>query len=235
MKLIRTTLWMMAAMFIFFSCKSGSENDEKLAPGTNKIKVEEVLQTSNYTYLRGTENKEEIWIAISRQEVKTGSTYYYVKDIQMDNFTSKELKRTFEKIFFVQVFSDQPIAMADGKPAVSPGSQKSAPEKVTVKIEPVDGGITLAQLYEKKDSYSGKSVKIAGQVIKVNTQIMGSNWIHIQDGTDFKGEYDLTVTTNDEAAVGDFVVVEGPITLNKDFGAGYSYAVIMEHAKVVKR
>ena len=217
------------------SCKSRPDADENLAPGTFKIEVAEVLQTSNYTYLRGTDKGEEIWMAVSRQEVKPGSTYYYVRDIQMDNFTSKELKRTFEKIYFVQVFSDQPIAMANGKPVTSPGSQKAAPEQVTVKIDPAEGGITIAQLYEKRNSYSGKSVRISGQVIKVNTQIMGSNWIHIQDGTNHQGEYDLTITTKDEPKVGDFVVAEGSITLNKDFGAGYSYAVIMENARISKK
>jgi len=235
MKKIVQGLFLILLFSTVVSCKSRSDADENLAPGTYKIEVEEVLQTSNYTYVRGTDSDGEIWIAVSRQEVKPKSVYYYVRDIQMDNFTSKELKRTFEKIFFVQVFSEQPIAMADGKPVTSPGSQKAAPEQVTVKIEPAEGGITIAQLYEKRNSYAGKSVRISGQVIKVNTQIMGSNWIHIQDGSNHKGEYDLTITTRDEAKAGDLVIAEGSITLNKDFGAGYSYQVIMENARVTKK
>ncbi len=237
MKLNTTiTLLVIGILMVMVSCKSKNKGDEvALAPGTHKIEVEEVLQTGNYTYLRGTENDQELWIAITKQEVKKGGTYYYVQDMQMDNFTSKELKRTFEKIFFVQTFSDQPIAMSNGKPAISPGSQKAAPEQVTVKIEPVEGGTTIAQLLEKRNSFSGKTIKVSGQVVKVNTQIMGSNWLHIQDGTSFGGEYDLTITTQDEASVGDFVIVEGPITLNKDFGAVYSYAIIMEKAKVAKK
>jgi hypothetical protein len=220
---------------VIISCKSGGSDNEKLAPGVHKIKVEEVVQTSNYTYLRATEKDQEIWMAINRQEIKEGGTYYYAQEMQMDNFTSKELKRTFDKIYFVQAFSDQPIAMAGGKPAVSPGSEKSAPGQVTVKVEPVEGGTTLAQLFEKRNTLSGKSVKIAAQVIKLNTEIMGKNWIHIQDGSNFNGEYDLTVTTKDLPAVGDFVIVEGVVGLNKDFGAGYSYGVIIEDAKVAKK
>jgi hypothetical protein len=60
--------------------------------------------------------------------------------------------------------------------------------------------------------------------------IMGKNWIHVQDGTEAAGNYDLTVTTQGTAKVGDVVVVEGGISLNKDFGAGYKYDVIMEDA-----
>ena len=61
---------------------------------------------------------------------------------------------------------------------------------------------------------------------------MDRNWIHIQDGTSDNGNFDLTITTNEEVVVNDVVVFKGKITLNKDFGAGYSYEVIMEEAKV---
>jgi hypothetical protein len=60
---------------------------------------------------------------------------------------------------------------------------------------------------------------------------MKKNWAHIQDGTDFEGNYDLTITTADEIQVGDVVLFEGKISLKKDFGSGYFYEVIMEDAK----
>jgi hypothetical protein len=54
---------------------------------------------------------------------------------------------------------------------------------------------------------------------------MERNWIHIVND---KGNYDLTITTNDVVNLDDNVTFEGVITLNKDFGAGYKYAIIME-------
>ena len=69
-----------------------------------------------------------------------------------------------------------------------------------------------------------------GKVTKVNSGILGKNWVHIQDGTEAEGNFDLTVTTQETAKVGDVVVVQGKITLNKDFGSGYKYDVIMEEA-----
>ena len=74
-------------------------------------------------------------------------------------------------------------------------------------------------------------MKIKGQVTKFSPNIMGKNWVHIQDGTNDSGNYDLTVTTNDVVKVGDVVTFEGTIVLKKDFGAGYFYEVIMEDAK----
>ena len=63
---------------------------------------------------------------------------------------------------------------------------------------------------------------------------MGKNWIHIQDGTEFEDGFDLTVTTSGTATMGEIVTFEGKISLDKDFGYGYSYAVLMEDAKPVQ-
>ena len=65
--------------------------------------------------------------------------------------------------------------------------------------------------------------------------IMGKNWYHIQDGTKTKDKnVDFTITSTDVIQIGDEVTFEGTIFLNKDFGAGYRYDIIMENA-VVKR
>jgi hypothetical protein len=61
---------------------------------------------------------------------------------------------------------------------------------------------------------------------------MDRNWVHLQDGTSDSGSFDLTVTTEEEVNVGDVLTFEGKIKLDKDFGAGYSYEVIMEQAKL---
>ena len=71
-------------------------------------------------------------------------------------------------------------------------------------------------------------------MVKFNQQIMGKNWLHIRDGSgeaDAKTN-DLTVTTGVTAKVGDTVLVTGKLVLDKDFGYGYKYAVIIEDAKV---
>jgi hypothetical protein len=61
---------------------------------------------------------------------------------------------------------------------------------------------------------------------------MGKNWVHIQDGTEYQGGFDLTITTDGQVAVGETVTFEGKIVLDKDFGYGYSYPVLMEEAKI---
>jgi len=213
-------------------------------PAMHEVKVAEVIQTSNYTYLKVSDNGAENWIAVTRQEAAAGEVYYYDQALEMKNFNSKELNRTFETIYFVQGISKQPITAAVAPPAGMGGmggdmaakhTGKIALEKKVEKaIAPVDGSISIAQLYADKAKYSGKVIKIKGQVVKINEEVMGKNWIHIQDGSGDSGNFDLAVTTLDGMKMDDVVTFEGTITLDKDFGAGYFYELIMEDAKLVK-
>jgi hypothetical protein len=106
--------------------------------------------------------------------------------------------------------------------------------KADVKIEPCADCITIAKLLADKKAYEGKVIKVKGQVTKYNAGILGKNWVHIQDGTEFQDSFDLTVTTDITAALGQIITFEGKIALDKDFGYGYSYAIMMEDAKSVQ-
>ncbi len=106
-------------------------------------------------------------------------------------------------------------------------------EKMDVKIEPCEGCITISNLIANKQSFSGKVIKVKGKVTKFNPEIMGKNWVHIQDGSEFHGGFDLTITTDKRVSVGDTLTFEGKIVLDKDFGYGYFYSVLMEEGKAV--
>lgn len=107
-------------------------------------------------------------------------------------------------------------------------------EKINVTIEPCQGCTAISELLANKKSYSGKTVKVKGQVTRYNPGIMGKNWVHIQDGSEYEGGYDLTVTTTEPATLGETVTFEGQIALDKDFGYGYFYSVLMEGGKSLK-
>ena len=106
-------------------------------------------------------------------------------------------------------------------------------EKMNVKVEPCEGCITISNLIENKQSFSGKVIKVKGRVTKFNPEIMGKNWVHVQDGSEFNGGFDLTITTNERVSVGDTLTFEGKIALDKDFGYGYFYSILMEEGKPV--
>jgi hypothetical protein len=106
-------------------------------------------------------------------------------------------------------------------------------EKINVKVEPCAECITIAKLLDGKKSFSGKVIKVKGQVTKYNPGIMGKNWVHIQDGSESREGFDLTVTTDIQTSVGETITFEGKIILDKDFGYGYFYNVLMEDGKPV--
>ncbi len=211
-------------------------------PAMHEVKVQEVIQTSNYTYLKVTDNGAENWIAVTRQEAAAGEVYYYDQALEMKNFKSKELDRTFETIYFVQGISKEPISaapaqgmggMGGGMPATHTGKAADAQQE-GISIAPAEGSISIGQLFASRNDYPGKKIKMKGQVVKVNDEVMGKNWIHIQDGTKDGENFDLTITTLDKVTVGEVVTFEGTIALKKDFGYGYFYELIMEDAKLVK-
>ena len=224
---------------LFFFCYNGiSQETEKFNdnhPGVHKIKIKEVVQTTNYTYLNADDNGRLIWIAVPKTDAKTGESYYFQGGMEMVDFKSKELDRTFESVIFLNGLIS-PEIVEGGKTVLNQTQQmsKSTDEKIDIKIDPAKGGITIQQLFSEQAKYANKVVKIRGKVTKYNSKIMGRNWFHLQDGTGNSGEYDLTVTTENEVNVGDVITVEGIISLDKDFGAGYFYHLIMENGLVVE-
>ena len=223
---------------VVLSCNSNKDSkDSNLAPNAHKVIAEEIIQGSNYTYVRVSADGKDYWIAIEKAEVKEGETYYWSMGAEMNEFTSKELKRTFRSIFFVQDFTDKPITIKPAPkqmPLTSMAGKQQAPEYPGIVVPKAPGGITIAEFYAGKNSIAGKTVKICGKVVKFSAGIMKKNWVHIQDGTKDAGKYDLTVTTQDSVKVGDVVIFEGVAAVNKDVGAGYFYEVLLEDAKVRK-
>lgn len=229
---LNVLILMAAFAALVVSCKPKTAADENLAPNVHKVTAEEIIQSSNYTYIRVSEEGNEVWIAIIRAEIEKGKTYYYIPGIEMNNFTSKELKRTFPSILFVDKFSEKPITLGVSVADSAKGKQAPTP-KEGIKVEVAKGGITIAELFANKETYAGKVVKIRGEVVKYSPEIMQRNWVHLQDGTRTGDFFDITVTTGEVTKVGDVVTFEGTVSLKKDFGAGYFYEVIIENARLL--
>lgn len=93
---------------------------------------------------------------------------------------------------------------------------------------------TVAEIIGQATDLNGKPVTLRGQVVKVNTAIMGKNWLHLQDGSGNAADktHDILVSTQDLAKAGDTVTLTGTVAANKDFGSGYAYAVMIEDASI---
>jgi len=216
--------------------------DPHAESGLKKVIVQEVIQVTSYTYLNVLEDGVKKWIAVPTMEAKLGEIYYYKGGVEMPNFESKELYKKFESVLFLGAITNaNSVDSVNG--IVDPNAPKDEPisnakqptrDKLELNIEGIDGGIRIEELFKNKQQYAGKKIKIKGEVTKFSSAIMGKNWVHFQDGTAFEGAYDLMITSQENVMVGDVVVFEGLITLDKNFGAGYFYKVIMEEAVIIK-
>jgi hypothetical protein len=199
-------------------------------------KVVETMDSGGYTYINIENAGKKTWVAVPKTKVTVGQDISFLPGAVMDNFQSKTLDRTFESI----VFSGGVIG-SQGTGATGTTGEHTPPKVITdksIKVEKASGpnAYTVAEVHEKSASLEKKSVVVKGKVVKFSANIMGKNWIHIQDGSGdpSKGTSDLLVTTSDSAATGDIVTVKGTLYRNKDFGSGYKYAVIVEEASIKK-
>ncbi len=224
----------MVLVLILISCNKGNSHEEKVPEGTHKIKVVEFMNASGYTYILAEENGKEYWIAIRQMPVGKGDVLYFTEAMEMKNFKSKSLNKTFDKILFVNRISKTPEITAKPKNEVlsSAHTEIKSGTAANVNVNPLPDGVTVKEIYEKSKELKGKKVKIKGVVTRYNPNIMGKNWIHIQDGTMFNDHADITVTSKQEAREGETIIVEGVLETNKDFGAGYRYDAIIENATI---
>jgi len=219
-----------AALFLFNACGDKEKDIEKLRsdlPNAHIVEVIEHMDASNYTYMKVEEKDNEYWIAVPQMEVEDGAILYFTKSMEMKNFRSESLDKTFESILFVDDISQTPHS-TDGK--ISHPNVESTREDV--KVEPLKDGYTIARVFDEKESLAGMRIKVKGKVVKYNEGILDHNWIHIQDGTGEQGKHDLVVTTQASVQIGQTVIAEGTIALDKDFGSGYVYSILLENAEI---
>jgi len=201
-------------------------------PPPAKTITGEVLETEDvdmYTYLRLKTKDGERWAAVNLSAVKKGSQVTISNVMVMENFESKALKKTFPLILFGTVGSSGGVA------AVNPHASMGKPAGIgPIKVAKASGAnaYTVAELMAQTAKLKDKSVRVSGKVVKFNGSIMGKNWLHLQDGTGAAGANDILVTSAAMAKVGDVVTAAGTLRTNKDFGAGYTYKVLIEEAEL---
>lgn len=221
---------------LVISCNQSGTKTSRINPNQpHEITASEVIQSPSYTYVLATKDKISFWTATAKTDVREGETYFFTNALEMQDFTSEELGRTFEWIYFVNKLHPGELPMPGDAEIESGQEWKSMPDKIDVKVDKPEGGVSVAELHENRNDYEGKKVLVRGQVVRYSPGIMGRNWIHLQDGTGEEGSHDLTITTRDEISVGEIGTFEGVISLDKDFGAGYFYDLIMEDATLVSR
>lgn len=199
--------------------------------------VVETMSSGGYTYARVDRGDDKIWVAAPKVEIRAGEPVRVGQSSPMKEFSSKTLDRKFDVILFAEGMhqggegaaapaSPHAAASAPGAPAATPASPTAAPAQGPAKES------NIATVLSEAKTLAGQRVTLRGTVRKSSSGIMGRNWLHVVDPSTPESAPDLTVTTLDTAQVGDKVKISGTVAVERDFGAGYRYAVMLEDATV---
>lgn len=243
----------------------GSTDAEAFAKNTQGTTgtVIETMNSSGYTYMLIESGAEKNWVAIPETKIEKGAEVTYNSGMVMKNFDSKTLNRTFESIIFSSGLIGEKAAPVHGAatddsfaaavkteqtkvdvsaPATATGASGGstgaiAPyQEITVAKSEAANGYSVEEIFSQAKKLNGQKITLRGVVTKVSANIMGRNWIHLQDGTGnpMQNSHDIVVTSSEHPEVNTEITVEGIVAAEKDFGAGYKYAVIIEEARVVR-
>ena len=195
----------------------------KGAPGVLTGTIAEVIQVSQYTYLR-LESGE--WAAVpSAPALAVGQPVSVSLQNEMTDFTSPSLGRTFAKIWFGALEGAAPVARA----------VPAAPPEVKAALQAVGSGAALTlrvvDVFSERKALAGQRVKVRGTVDRVNF-VQGIHYVHLKDGTGAAADKtdDLLCLSSVEVAKGAAVTVEGLIVLDKDVGMG-PVSVVLDQAQ----
>jgi len=193
------------------------------ASSNHTAKITETLSSGGYTYMKVQEGNNNYWVAMTLRDAKVGDNISFSEQGWMKNFESKTLHRTFDNILFASDITSQKTKLADIKPNImdSQYAQK--------------GTITIAELFKNRAKYKDTIITIRGKVSKTSSGIIKRNWVHIDDGSRFENMDDIVFTTTGAIPkAGDIVSATGTVTIDKDFGYGYFYPVIVEKSNFKK-
>jgi hypothetical protein len=221
-----------------------------LAPGVRLAQVSmtdgtvvETMNSGGYTYVRVDTAEGEHWAAAPEVAVEVGDNVSMPRGAPMTNYHSSTLDRSFELIYFVPYLAVEGAVPGEGSGGAGDDDwakkhmqriEKREPAEIDVSsIEKVEGGKTVAEIFDEKSELSGQAVTIRGKVVKSTPNIMGKTWIHVKDGTtSASGADDLVVTTTDAAEVGSTILATGTVKLDVDLGFGYQFDVLIEEARI---
>jgi len=230
---MKSVLAMILICVLLFHAPSMMAADTSPVTGT----VAETIDAGGYTYLRLEE--PDIWIAAPTMAVSEGDQIEYRGGMEMKDFYSKALDRTFESIFFIQNVSlaGQDIENMHRKAAEEHGTEPPAIPKPASVQTPAPGeiaqladGKTIADIFAESTQLNDQTVSLRAKVIKVSQNIMGKNWITLRDGTGTEPDNKLIATSSELVSPGDLVIASGTVKTDIDIGAGYKYKVLLEEA-----
>ena len=205
--------------------------------------VAESIDVTAYTYIKTEES--DLWIAAPSMTVSPGDRVEYSGGMEMGSFYSKALDRTFDNILFVdhvdvvgRNIDNMHGAAVSGHEAVAdqflPSRAPAVKAPLAGEISALEGGVDIAAIYAEAGELGGRTLKVRAKVMKISENVMGLNWVTLQDGTGAAPDDKLLATSAELVSPGDVVIASGVLGNDVDVGSGYKYKILLEQATFTK-
>ena len=212
--------------------------------------VMEIIDTSRHTYVQIDTGEKKVWVAVPNFDGSPGDDVSVPPGIPVADFHSRTLDREFGMMYFVggvdgagdsmadrqskRMPKDHPdIGGAPGSPNTHPPMNEDSGASVDIgTVKKAKDGQTVSEIITERKRLAGKKIRVRAKVVKFTPDIMDKNWLHVRDGSGDEGSNDLIVTTEAQVRVGDTVLVQGRVVIDRDLGYGLEYPVIVENADV---
>ncbi len=199
--------------------------------------VQEIENAGGYSYIKLKENNQEFWVAVMKTETKIGTKITVKEQVWMNNFKSKALNKTFDKILFADLKGQKSKAVMHGMDIHGAhGQNKKKPEPefnrglVISKAKAIK--TTIEDIYKDTAKYKNNNVEIAAVVTQVSNKVMGNTWVKVKDNN---SSIIFRSSNEDEnVKVGDKVKIVGTINTDVDYGFGFKYEIIGVNATFTK-
>lgn len=203
------------------------------------VKILETQDAGSYTYIKVEEKGEQYWAAVMKSALKKGQVITINEQVWMENFKSKTLNKTFDKILFAELPKKKGISGVDNIHSIHGDMIKKKQEKsfkpdpkfnegvIVSKDAPIKTNIS--EIFKNEEKFKNKNVEIEGEVVQVSNKVMGNTWVKIINGQD--AMIFRSPNEDEKVAVGNKVKVSGTINTNVDYGFGFAYKVIGVNGK----
>jgi hypothetical protein len=239
---------MKKSIFILFictllviSCNTMAEKKQKQGNSvTGDGKVIYTVDGAGYTFMELKSDKGTFWAATRQTKVAVGDIVKLINPMLMKNFESKSLQRKFDEIYFADGIVVN--GKKDAKKTVSPhgnmgmsGGNGHMADNVDLdvsKVQKAKDGVTVSEILSSPEKYKDKEVVLNVMITKFLPEIMGHNWLHLKDAS---SNTHLAAITDEKFKKGDVALIKGKVVLDKDFGHGYKYKVLLDKVVAVKK
>ncbi len=235
--------------FCIISCKQGPKEDtlnleplhdvnqvhQNIQLDVHRVKVLEILPAKKYLYLKVEEGEKQYWLATGKSDIVPGKSYEYNEALIRNNFRSEELDREFDELYLVTRLIPAQDGNALGKSDLSEALKNPDAKIEDLSVIPEDPDalprVEITTLLKENAAFEGQWITVQGTCIKVNNGIMGRNWVHLAHED---GKSEVVITTREVVEVGEHVGFAARVALNRDFGSGYSYPLLLEQGVLIK-